>query len=212
MLLALAFIVAFLSAVDALYMSPNPWTSTLSSVSANITQAAMLLPRQDGGGTTTIYANGKFLDDYYASLFSCAPTPTSSEAPPPPPASSSPPPLLPPSAPSLPPGSLLTCYDENTPTEGDKKGSKHVEFNKATMREFVDKGCSGKYKRDGKEFYEDRLQPSAIEGRNNLQRVQANPYRDKAKINREECSDYFQGIFDNCKRFLQSRGAFSTAD
>lgn len=197
----LGFILVLLSTVHTYYLSPNPWATIAPTTVplANMTQAAMLLPRQRGGGEVrTIYANGQFLDDKYASYFACAPKPTSSAAlpapsstaPPPPP-----PPPLPPAIPSPPPNPDLDCY-----LLGTVKPEGAI-FDIATGRDYVTTTCAkstpyGITKTD-KQLPKSSLGKAvtlSVEAQLNAAPLGRPPIFDKSG-----CIDHFNTILDGCK-------------
>ncbi|KAI4173522.1 MAG: hypothetical protein LQ343_002860 [Gyalolechia ehrenbergii] len=144
-ILHLALFMAFAATVNALYISPNPWTvSATQSLAANITQAPTLLfRRQDlpgaGGSPTTIYANGQFLDPSYASFFDCTSSPTSSEPPP------SPPPPPPSPTPDKPPGAQPNCNTHDHLNEVElERGATISSFVKDDMRDLFEDQCHRK--------------------------------------------------------------------
>lgn len=196
----LALTLAMILAVaNAVYFSSQSIVTSPPSV--NDTKTRMLLPRQDGGGEVTIYADGKFVDDKYGSLFACVPKATSEPAPPPPPPSSTEPPPPPPSPTPSVLGSGATCNTIKGVVDTElERGAEITNFDKEDMRKLCSGMCHGsnRYPLTKHQDYKDKVKNANVRL---VCDARSSGATNAAKFDEKICVVAFDGILNFCKCF-----------
>ena len=211
MTMALVLVTVFSAGANARYLSPSPWTITVSPA-ANITQAAtLLLPRQDSDGAVTVWANGQFLDSDFASLFACAST---SSSPPPPPPSPSPSPspdngggqtgtgLPPPPPPSPTPASnTANCNTADRINDVElERGANPHQLSVDDMRDLFTDQCGRKNQHYPINEHKDLTDKTAsVKFRQVIDaRSSEAGGQNVVKFDKQHCIDNFARILDDC--------------